>query len=631
MIPPVKKPITPRTGLVDALAPPPSTVPPPLSLQTTSIPVGGASSVSKENKKSQLKDRMLSTTPQQPIARQEAANSVHHRSESAPNLVSGKPEKFRSELGVATVRSDNGAVKSESTKHRQRPDPTCSAARTEIHHITKDPSKASFRQNDIFNSSNHSRVSDSIQSSNSRPDHVSDVKPRSESTTSKGNPVQVRSDLGMIKSESSHSSRPNKVDSIKPRHDPIATNSVVRVTESTKISRSDSISLSELKSSSVLRGPEVNKQSRSDNITPSEMKNRFDLIQSGPKVEPAQNKIEMVQSDVSSASSSKSGKSNKPTPALGPSLANSLASFVDSGLRWTDTSIVLDLSDDQQQSRPSSKAAEPVRSEPHPVKESIPKEKVEETEDQESLLQRDLAMVLEEISQITRLVECKDPPQQLPPQMTKASDSRTKSVIKTTGSLSTSHSSAATPTLTANPARVLTTNTSVLPPKLTSATRTPTPPVLLVPTSASRISSSPTGANTSINLISPPQTHSSRTISPVTSDHLKSGKQITNTTLHFSILVLMFFKLVPGHVKYNSSINKLLSSEFMTPPTAHSSSRHAGNFYASDLISPEKRKSEVSPTQQPMPPLPAHQQHANTNSVPRSSPNSVFRYLLSYL
>lgn len=534
MIPPVKKAVTPRTGLVDALAPPTSVAPSPLSLQNTSTPVGAVSSVSKEVKKSQLKDRMLSTTPQQPIARQEATNSVHHRSDSAPNLSSGRPEKIRSEVTVATIRSDNGmgAVKSESTKHRQRPDSTCSAARTEIHHITKDPSKANFRQNDIFNSSNHSRVSDSIQTNNSRSDHSNDVKPRSESSISKVNTVQVRSDLGIMKNESSHSSRPNKIDSIKPRHDPT---SIVREKETTKPSRSDSITSSESKSCSVLRVTEGNKQSRSENITSTETKNRFDLAQSVPKVESTQNKIEVLQSDVSSASSSKSGKSSKATPTLGPSLANSLASFVDSGLRWTESSGVLDLSEDQQQqSRPPSKAAEPIRVESHPIKESIPKDKVEETEDQESLLQRDLAMVLEEISQITRLVEGKDPSQQQPPQMTKSSESRTKSVIKTTGSLSTSQSSASTPTptLASNPpSRPLTTTGSAHPPKLTAATRTPPPPQI-VSTSVSRITSSPTGANTSINLISPTQTHSSRTISPVSSDHLKSGKLIFIQQLH---------------------------------------------------------------------------------------------------
>jgi hypothetical protein len=186
---------------------------------------------------------------------------------------------------------------------------------------------------------------------------------------------------------------------------------------------------------------------------------------------------------------------------------------------------VLDLSDDQQQPRQTLKTAElSVRADSIIVKDSVPK--VEETEDEESMLQRDLAMVLEEISQITRLVENKDLTQ-APPQMTKSSDSRTKSVIKTTGSLSTSHSPASAPSLTSNPSsRQLTTSGSVLPPKLTSATRTPPPPPLTVSTPVSRISNSPTGANTSVNLISPTQTHSSRTMSPVSSDHLKSGEKV---------------------------------------------------------------------------------------------------------
>lgn len=226
---------------------------------------------------------------------------------------------------------------------------------------------------------------------------------------------------------------------------------------------------------------------------------------------------------MSLVNSSKLNKSSKAPPTSVSSAANSLASFVDSGLRWTETPGVLDLSDDQQQPRPPSKAAEPaVRAVETPVvKESVPK--VEETEDQESLLQRDLAMVLEEISQITRLADQVPTSQNQQSQMAKASDSRTKSVIKWTGSMSSSQLSTSVPVLTPNPpSRPLTASGSSLPPKLTAATRTPPP--LAVSTSVSRISSSPTGSNTSVNMISPTQTHSSRTISPVSSDHLKSGR-----------------------------------------------------------------------------------------------------------
>lgn len=515
--PTLKKPSIPRSGLVDALALP--VTPSALSLNAASTPVG-SSSISKEIKKSQLKDRMLSAAAQ-PVARQDS-NSVHHRSDSAPNLSSGKIDKFRSEMGMSSTRVDNG-VKSDTSKHRQRTDPTCSAARTEIHHITKDPNKASFRQSEISHSTNHSRTTDSNPSNNSRSDHASEsVKPRSETPISKGNPVQVRSDLGIVKNDApTSSSRSNKVDSIKPRHD----SNLARGSEGNKQLRTDNTAASsDLKSSTGLRGTE-NKQSRWENITPSELKNRFEHVQNAPKVESTTNKLDLNSSEVNSAGNSKLGKNSKSTPAaVGPSL-NSLASFVDSGLRWTEPGCVLDLSDDQQQPRQTLKTAElSVRADSIIVKDSVPK--VEETEDEESMLQRDLAMVLEEISQITRLVENKDLTQ-APPQMTKSSDSRTKSVIKTTGSLSTSHSPASAPSLTSNPSsRQLTTSGSVLPPKLTSATRTPPPPPLTVSTPVSRISNSPTGANTSVNLISPTQTHSSRTMSPVSSDHLKSGEKV---------------------------------------------------------------------------------------------------------
>ncbi|KAI9557039.1 hypothetical protein GHT06_016836 [Daphnia sinensis] len=586
--PAIKKPSIPRSGLVDALALPSPVAPSTLSQNATNTP---PSSVSKEIKKSQLKDRMSSTIAQ-PVARQDS-NSVHHRSDSAPNLSSGKAEKSRSDVNMPTIRPDNGA-KLDVTKHRPRPDPTCSAARTEIHHITKDSNKSSFRQSESPHSTNHSRVTDATnQTNNSKSDHSSDlVKPKIEGATSKANPVQVRSDLGIVKSDAPQSTKPNKVDSIKPRHD---SNSVSRGTESNKQSRSDSAASSEVKLNSVLRGPDSSKQSRWDNASSSEVKNRFDHGQTVTKVDPAQNKVDVMPSDGNSTSNSKVGKTGKPVPTVSASLANSLASFVDSGLRWTDSIPgVLDLSDDQQQPRPASKPADSSsRADSHFVKDAAPK--TEETEDQESVLQRDLAMVLEEISQITRLVEGKDHTQ--PPQMTKSSDSRTKSVIKTTGSLSTSHTPASAPSLTSNPAsRSSTTSGSALPPKLTAATRTPPPPPI-VSTPVSRISSSPTGANSSVQLISP--THSSRTMSPVSSS---------------------------GQGKYNSSISKLLLSEFMmTPPTAHSSSRHAGDFFNSGHLSPEKRKPDAISNQQSLPPLPAHQQHVSTNSIPRSSPNSMYR------
>lgn len=97
-----------------------------------------------------------------------------------------------------------------------------------------------------------------------------------------------------------------------------------------------------------------------------------------------------------------------------------------------------------------------------------------------------------------------------------------------------------------------------------------------------------------------------------------------------SLIVIHFSRVLvsgSGQGKYNSSISKLLLSEFMmTPPTAHSSSRHAGDFFNSGHLSPEKRKPDAISNQQSLPPLPAHQQHVSTNSIPRSSPNSMYRY-----
>lgn len=602
-----KKTIPVRTGLVDALAPPASVNPSTISLPNTPTPVGSTPSVSKEMKKSQLKDRMLSVTPQ-PTARLDS-NISHHRSDSAPNLSSAKTEKFRAEGGIPISRPDrpdNGSIKLESNKHRHRPDSSFSSARTEVHLVAKDNAKASSRQSEIFNAPNQNRTVDSNHSSSLRSDHTNDApKARSEPTnSSKGNTVQVRSDLAIIKSEISHSQRLK--DAVKPRHDP---------------------------DTSQRGSSEVNKASRSETNSSSELKIRFDQVQNVPKAESTLNKTDVIQSDVSSVNSTKSNKNNKAIPTLGPSIANSLASFVDSGLRWSENPDALDLSDEQQPSRLTSKTTDSAARnvETPVVKESI--SKVEETEDQESLLQRDLAMVLEEISQITRLVEGKDqsqqlPSQNLPPLTAKSGDSRTKSVIKSTGSLSSSHVPSSAPVLSSNPTcRPIISSGSSLPPKLTAASRTPPPPQPQVQpafSSVSRISSSPTGSNSSNSLISPTQTHSSRTISPVSSDLIKSGKYPLQWMCLFQYNNLFLIQLT-GQGKYNANINKIPINDFMTPPTAHSSSRHAGSFYASDHMSPEKRKPDTGSPQQSQPPLPAHQQHASTNAVPRSSPNTIFR------
>jgi len=83
-------------------------------------------------------------------------------------------------------------------------------------------------------------------------------------------------------------------------------------------------------------------------------------------------------------------------------------------------------------------------------------------------------------------------------------------------------------------------------------------------------------------------------------------------------------------------VSKVPSSEYLTPPTAHSSSssssssnrQHLGPYFGPQdipqhtvssitMLSPEKRKSESSA------PLPAHQQHSSTTSIARNA--SIFR------
>ena len=363
-----------------------------------------------------------SQQPTLPPSRPEGNSS---RNEHSSHSTSTKTDKTRAE--------GNGTVKQDASKHRQRPDPTCSAARTEIHHITKsDANKGNHK------SENHSRA----DSKSDPATEASKIRPE----TIKVNSVKVRPDL--VRPDPPPSIRAEAaLPSSKPKADSQKANSSARI-------------------------PDANKPRLQE--TDGGAKNRCDSL---PKTEPIPiSKPEAVPCDLSQPNNanSKLVKPSKASPNVTSSRASSLASFVDSGFPWKEDVPVLDLTEDAP-SRKSSKPSEPDhhRSEPPPVvKTSSAPPKVEETEDQESLLQRDLAMVLEEISQITQQGESKDQQQQPTATSKPSAESRTKSVIKATGRASPGVSAppSTAPSVAQKP---LVSSASPALPKLTAAPRSP--------------------------------------------------------------------------------------------------------------------------------------------------------------
>ena len=500
-----KSSITPRAALVDTLAPTASitatvsVTPVPSALLGLGLPAATTltPTVPKDVKKSVLKDRMGPS----PLAAAVVPPPQKH-------------EKIRTSThdnGV-TAKSNDG-----SGKHRtkQQTDPTCSAARTEIHHH-----------------------------------HISSSSKLAASTA----------DSGMTKVTY------NKVDSIQPflpssksharenlRTEPIINPmSIYNSLIEQGMKRANTKTVDSLRD--VAKLPLSLPADLTKSVDRQPMLPRLDSIQA--KLAEAAAAAASVAQSVETKSSSKNISSSKPP----------MASFVDSGMRWKETQkdqdddiTVLDLTDDAP-SKPPAKASSSQPAAEQAVRPSSRKTP-EETEDQELLLQRDLAMVLEEISQINHLVDTSP---------VKSEPARTNSVIKSTNSL---------PSLTPPVKPTVSSGGSAVPPKLlahgSGSTRTPPPTSRSSPTSASL----------------------PRTASPLFADSLKQSS--------------------------SSSSLKMMANDFIgNPPSAHSSNRHLPPSYFSvehgntSIISPEKtRKSE-----QPPPPLPAHQQ------LPaRSSPSTVFR------
>lgn len=497
-----KSSITPRAALVDTLAPTAS-----ITATVSVTPVSSAllglglpaattltPTVPKDVKKSVLKDRMGPS----PLA-------------AAAPPTQQKHDKIR------TSTHDNGVpIKSNdsSGKHRtkQQTDPTCSAARTEIHHH-----------------------------------HIS--------SNSK---LATPADSGMTKVTY------NKVDSIQPFPPSSKSNTNVHARENQQsiinpISIYNSLIEQGLKRATTKTVDSLRDVAKLPPSLPADLTKSVDRHPMLPRVDSIQAKLaEAVASVAQSVETKTSLKNSSSKPPM--------ASFVDSGMRWKETTqkeqdddiTVLDLTDDAPTKPPVKTSSSPAAEQSRPSSRKTPEET---TDDQEQLLQRDLAMVLEEISQINHLVETSP---------VKSEPARTNSVIKSTNSL---------PSLAVNPV------TPPVKPTVSSDRGSAVPPKLLAHGSGSTRTPPPRSSPTSSSL--------PRTASPLFADSLKQSSS-------------------------SSSRNDFISN----PPSAHSSNRHLPPAYFSvehgntSIISPEKMR---KPEQQP-PPLPAHQQ------LPaRSSPSTVFR------
>jgi len=320
--------------------------------------------VPKDVKKSVLKDRMGPS----PLAAAVVPPTQKH-------------EKIRTSThdnGV-TVKSNDG-----SGKHRtkQQADPTCSAARTEIHHH-----------------------------------HISSSSSKLAASTA---------DSGMTKVTY------NKVDSIQPflpssksharenqRTEPIINPmSIYNSLIEQGMKRANTKTVDSLRD--VAKLPLSLPADLTKSVDRQPMLPRVDSIQA-KLAEAAAAAAASVAQSLESKSSSKNISSSKPP----------MASFVDSGMRWKETLkdqdddiTVLDLTDDAP-SKPPAKASSGQPAAEQTVRPSSRKTP-EETEDQELLLQRDLAMVLEEVSQINHLVDTSP---------VKSEPAWTNRVIKSTNSL----------------------------------------------------------------------------------------------------------------------------------------------------------------------------------------------------
>ena len=349
-----KKPAAPvvaaRTGLVDTLTFSNSSFTPPPQVSTTPIPAGTPPSV-KEVKKSQPKPEKQRRSDSFRLDSNSLPKSDNGHVRTEPKRVDQvltKPDqptgkiRNRPEHPPAVSKLDAPVkVNSNSTNKMEMP--------KQQYRSDLSPTKQESTNNHRSEASNHSR-----------PDPVSSaIKAdaiRTETTHVKSSPIQVRTDLAVTMVESNPSRTSSKVDSMKPRQD------------ATKRPEGR---------------PEVSSQPRVD----------FTHV----KTDAEASKPEVM--------CTKSLIKPKSASSMGISLASSLASFVDSGLQWKadkSTSSTNSANEDPLARSNSAPKRDASSREASSREGSSKGEPNDVLEDQESLLQRDLAMVLDNWEEITQ-------------------------------------------------------------------------------------------------------------------------------------------------------------------------------------------------------------------------------------
>lgn len=333
----------------------------------------------KEQAKSSQKERLPSTTPAVSASRSDGLAAVpRHENNGSFN----KLEKLKSEPTNQPSKIDS------VSKPRQRAD---TVPRLDNKDVKTLPRASGFSE---AMSLVKPTETDSLYSTKS--DYPADLS-KNRSNNIRESIIQLCPDITVIKNDN-HNSRPSKTESTKARFE-----------------------------STIASNLEPPKFNRADSLTSSDSKTQYDDVQclTTTKVDSNTGKLDNL-----SDSSVGSLKLNKPKTSVVPS-SSSLASFVDSGLRWSGRDSAYKSGESHGSENSHRKNMESYNRSESSVKEpSVP-----EQEDEESLLQRDLERVLEQIGQITNQVESKDHnPTQQSAQISVIGESKTKSVIKTTAS-----------------------------------------------------------------------------------------------------------------------------------------------------------------------------------------------------
>ena len=400
----------------------------------------------------------------------------HNRTDPVPMMnrsESSNSSKSRTEAAIMAY------VRSEKSNQPQVLD-SLSMASSHSHQPNKSESGSNRHRPE---SSNHTSSSRPISENVSKTEHSSSDASRNRNDaphvpkSSAGPTIHVRPDLCVA--------RPDRSDSGSKRSDPNPKADLVKGRSeghhSTPLTHKTSDSLSDSMKSNRFESPAH--FSRVDSMHIQSISKSSD---SGLQV-----KAEVASNSKNDAKPHKTKMPPNP----------SMASFVDSGFQWRDQLVHPSPDGEDKSARPPTNSSEQSRSLSDIVKSiesSAGRQQHDEPEDQELMLQRELTMVMEELS---RQADVWD---DVPPK----SDTRTKSVIKSTGSVIP-----AVPSVSAS---------QPPPPKMPS----PTVSVLSKVTPVSRSSPLPAAAPSispsATNKLTPPnnnQSGSSRLVSPQSLNH----------------------------------------------------------------------------------------------------------------